>query len=551
LLLGALLAGLVGCGSSGSSKAGAADGGGVDGKASSNGSTTTSAGSSGTEGSSSKRGGDAGHTPPVGASVLQFHNHVNRDGLFIDSALTQAAAATFELDGSFAGKITGDVYTSPLYVENGVKGKGTFYVATENDTVYALDEATGAVVWQKTVGMQASQTGAGCGNIGPIGITGTPAIDLTTRLIVFDAAVADSSGNIATHSIDALSLDTGDLAWSVDTSKLTSESGVAFSPDVQNERGAVLILNGVAYVPYGGHYGDCGSYHGWVIGVPLSGGGKGAKAFATTVEGAGIWGAGGPASDGESIFVTTGNGKNDSASWQESEGILRLAPGPVFSNVATDYFTPYNWSYLDGDDLDISGSGPLVIDAPALSPSELVLGQGKDGFLYLVNRANLGGVATQGRLANVGALKVTSGQITNAGAWATVSGTTYVVIRPNGQSGGIGCPHGTSGDLVAVKLDPAAPEKMSVAWCASSGGVGSPSITSTDGTHDALVWAFAADPGNAAQLYAWDLATGAQVAKGGGAGGQAQGVRRFTTPIAVHGRMFVGGDNQLYAFKAK
>jgi hypothetical protein len=144
---------------------------------------------------------------------------------------------------------------------------------------------------------------------------------------------------------------------------------------------------------------------------------------------------------------------------------------------------------------------------------------------------------------------VQSGEITNGGAWATVGGTTYVVVRPNGQNGGVGCPSGMSGDLVAVKLDPTAPQKMSVVWCADSQGRGSPSITTTDGNSNPLVWAFAADPGNAARLYAWDLTTGAAVYKGGGTNDTASNVRRFTTPIAVHGRIFVAGDGQLYAWK--
>jgi len=524
----------------GSGSGATGDAGGAGGSGSGSGSGTASGSGSGSGGAP-----DAG--VPVGASVLQFHNHINRDGLFVDGAITAAAAGTFARDATFAGTFQGNVYASPLYVESGPGGKGTFYVATESGTVYALDETTGSVVWQKNVGTAATSTGAGCGNISPIGVTGTPAIDLGTRLIVFDSATAAAGGTIATHSVYALSIDTGALAWSVDVGTLTS-AGVAFNAKAQNQRGAVLIVGGVAYVPYGGHYGDCNTYHGWVVGVPLTG--TGAKAWATTVDGAGIWGVGGPSSDGQSIYVTTGNGEHEGSTWAESEGIFRLDPGPTFTTSAADYFAPYNWATLDSGDVDLSGSGPLVIDAPALTPSALVMAQGKDGYLYLVDRSNLGGIATSSQLANVGALKVQSGEISNGGAWATVSGTTYVVVRPNGENAAIGCPAGTSGDLVAVKLDPAAAQKMTVAWCAKSGGVGSPSITTSDGTHDPLVWAFAADPASKARLYAWNLTTGAAVFAGGGASDTAANVRRFTTPIAVHGRVFVAGDGQLYAFRS-
>jgi hypothetical protein len=177
------------------------------------------------------------------------------------------------------------------------------------------------------------------------------------------------------------------------------------------------------------------------------------------------------------------------------------------------------------------------------------MAQGKDGYLYLLDRSNLGGVATMKQLAGVGALQVQSGEISNAGAWATVGGTTYVVVRPNGNDAAMGCPAGQTGDLVAVKLDPAQPQKMAVVWCADSHGIGSPSITTTDGNSNALVWVLGA--GGTGQLYAFDLATGAPVFAGGSAGDVAPNVRRFTTPIAVHGRIFVAGDNQLYAFAAQ
>ncbi len=495
---------------------------------------------------------DAGAS--LGASVLMMHNHINRDGTFIDSALTEAAAATFGVDTSFAGAVSGNVYASPLYVEPGVNGAGTFYVATESGTIYALDETTGAVDWQTNVGPPATTTGT-CGNISPIGITGTPAIDLGTRLIVFDAATADDAGVLLTHSIYALSIDTGALAWKVDVSTLAFGQ-TTFTPTLQNQRAGVLILNGVAYVAYGGNDGDCGAYHGWVVGVPL--GGTGAQAWATTVDGAGIWGAGGPSSDGESIFVTTGNGKNDLATWGESEGLFRLAPGPAFSGATTDYFALYDWGMLDAEDLDLSGAGPMVIDAPSMTPSALVLAQGKDGNLYLVSRDDLGGIATMTQPANVGSLTLftNGGKMSNAGAWATANGTTYVVVRPNGIKTSTACPTGTKGDIVTVKLDPTAANKMSVVWCADSGGVGSPSITTTDGNANAMVWVFSANPSGAStggrgQLYAYDLLTGTQVFAGGGASSTFHNVRSLTTPIAVHGRIFVGGDGQLYAFKAQ
>jgi outer membrane protein assembly factor BamB len=484
----------------------------------------------------------------AGSSVLQFHNHPNRDGFFVDAVLSKANAGTMHRDTAFNAAVNGKVYASPLYVQPGPGDKGTFYVATESNDVYALDEATGAAVWHQNMGAAPTQTGAGCGNISPIGITGTPAIDLETRTIVFDSASATAANGIKTHTIYGLSIDDGSMRFSVDVSTLKDPTGLAFTPAPQNQRGAVLIVSGVAYVVYGGHYGDCGSYHGWVVGVPLASPAS-AKAWATQARQAGIWGVGGAASDGQSIFVSTGNGQDGAnMTWMETEGIFRLDPGPTFTKQPQDYFAPTNYAALDQGDIDMSGSGPLVVDAPALAPqSALVVAQGKDGNLYLLDRTNLGGVST----ANVGMLHVTSGEISNGGAFATVGGTTYVVVRPNGTEAGVGCPNGTTGDLVAVKLDPSAAQKMTVAWCANSHGQGSPIITSSDGNSDALVWAMAAEGTN--RLYAWDLTTGAVVLAGGGAtdalplkNGQTQ--RHFTTVLAANGRILVPADGGLYAY---
>src|SRR5262249_8747775 len=155
----------------------------------------------------------------------------------------------------------------------------------------------------------------------------------------------------------------------------------------------------------------------------------------------------------------------------------------------------------DQHDTDLSGSGPLVIDAPSMTPSPLVMAQGKDGNLYLLDRGNLGGLAG----TTVGTLKVMDGEISQAAAWATVGGGTFVVGRSNRGGTGVGCPTG-GGDLVAVKLDASAPNKMRVVWCADAQGQGSPIITSSDGTNDALVWAAGAEGSN--RLHAWDLQTG-------------------------------------------
>ncbi|HEY4470174.1 MAG TPA: hypothetical protein VGN21_03315, partial [Stellaceae bacterium] len=82
--------------------------------------------------------------------------------------------------------------------------------------------------------------------------------------------IADPSG--PRHRLFALSLKDGTPlpGWPIDVADALRAKGEAFDPKVQNQRGALTILNGTLYIPYGGFYGDCGDYHGWVAGVPLA-----------------------------------------------------------------------------------------------------------------------------------------------------------------------------------------------------------------------------------------------------------------------------------------
>jgi hypothetical protein len=480
-------------------------------------------------------GGDAAIA--AGASVLQMHNHINRDGMFVDGALTEAAlmGATMHLDATFSGAVTGNVYASPLYVESGPGGKGAFYVVTESNDVYALDETSGAVVWgPKSMGPAPANSGCGCGNIHPLGITGTPAIDLGTRLIVLDAATANAAGTIATHVIHALSIDDGSEAWKLDVSTMSDKTVGAFDAPCENQRSAVLIVGGVAYVTFGGHSGDCGDYHGWIVGVPLAGP-AGAKAYATPSSQSGMWAPGGPSSDGTDIYMATGNGDMPNNMWGGEFSLVRFHAGPVFSGDTADYW----FDNTLGGDVDLGGTAPLVVDAPALNPSAVLVQLGKDGNAYLVDRANLGGASAHALAGE----HFANGEIINVPAWATTPAGTFVAFLPNGNGAATACAKG-AGNLAVIKIDPAAPNKMSSAWCANVNGRGSPSITTSDGSKDALLWAVGAE--GSGQLYAWDLATGAPVVTGSD---KMSNVRRFTTPIAVHGRIFIGADNKLYALK--
>jgi hypothetical protein len=557
-----------GSGSSGSNPsedAGGADGttGTGDGQASSgangeggpsSGSSTTGAGASGSSSGSasgassgaSSGSGSSGSTAEGGAagdtSVYQMHKHVNRDGLYVDGALTTAnlMGKTLHVDASFDGTTVGKAYASPLYVADGVGHKGTFYIATESNNVYALDETTGKnAIPSKNAGPTASP--GGLTNISPLGITGTPAIDPATRLIVFDAATAASAGGpIAKHTIHAWSIDDFTEKWSLDVSTLTDSVAGAFMPAAQNQRSAVLIVGGIAYVAYGGQYGDLGSYHGWVIGVPLVGGPSQAKEYATPSAQAGMWAPGGPSSDGTSIFMATGNGTN-AGGWKGAHSVIRFGAGPTFTPGAANYLHAVK---DDNADDDLGGSGPLVVDDPAITPSKLIVQLGKDNDAWIIDRTNMGGEASP--VANA---QVMNDEIINVPAWATTPTGTYVVMVSGNGMGGFGCKSG-SGNLTVMKLSATA--QISVPWCADNQGGGSPSITTSDGTHDMLVWTFgsgtgANNAGGSHQVHAWALETGAPVVMGSDT--LSNTTHTFVVPIVANGRVIVAADNRLYALK--
>src|SRR5439155_13636848 len=121
-------------------------------------------------------------------NVTQHRNHDLRDGLYVDSAFTQSAAANLTRDLGFDGTIVGNVYAQPLYIEDGPGGRATIIAATESNNVYALDAVDGSVIWQRNVEAPVPLANLPCGNIDPNGITGTPVIDLGSRSLFFERA---------------------------------------------------------------------------------------------------------------------------------------------------------------------------------------------------------------------------------------------------------------------------------------------------------------------------------------------------------------------------
>src|SRR6266436_2068484 len=135
-----------------------------------------------------------GVTFGAGVNVTQHHNNPTRDGLYIDPAFTQARAANLKRDTNFSGVIQGNVYAQPLYIEGRPDGRAMIIAVTESNKVYALDAANGSVIWQRNMGAPVSHASLPCGDIDPLGITGTPVVDLASRALFLDAMMTPDGG---------------------------------------------------------------------------------------------------------------------------------------------------------------------------------------------------------------------------------------------------------------------------------------------------------------------------------------------------------------------
>jgi hypothetical protein len=473
-------------------------------------------------------------------NVTQYHNHASRDGLYIDSAFTPSAAANLTRDLNFDGTIVGNVYAQPLYIEGGPNGPMVI-VATESNNVYALDAVDGSVIWERNVGPPVPGDDLNCSLFDPMGIIGTPVVDLASRALFLDAMITPDGGTTKKHLIFSLKVDTGNInpGWPVDVELTATYNGIAFTAAIQQQRPALGIVDNILYVGYGA-LPDCGLFHGWLVGVPINNPADvTAWAAATSDHGGGIWGVGGVASDGANPFVTTGNTWTN-GNWSGGEAVIRFQPGPIFTGSPADYWVPLNWLDLDNRDLDLGGSGPLLVEVPGATPSSLVVALGKDGNAYLLDRNNLGGIA-----APVASSDLSNNAIIQAAATYRTNQGTHVAFRvfPGNHFG-------------AFRITATNPPTIIDEWGVfRPGGCGSPFVTSTDGTNNMIVWVVGTDDHGIVgdqRLHGYDGETGAVVYAGGGQNELMAGTHKYsTTGIAARGRIYVAGDDKVYAFRVR
>jgi hypothetical protein len=477
--------------------------------------------------------------PARAQSVATYHATPDRNGVYVVPGLTWKQAASLHRDRAFDGRVFGRVYAQPVVWESPKTGQRLLIIATENDTVYALDANSGQAVWQRTLGRPVRRSALPCGNIAPLGITGTPVIDMGKDGVYLDAMVDAEDGGGPQHLVFGLKADDGATlpGFPLNVAQALNQRGLVFIARFQNQRGALALAEETLFVPYGGHFGDCGPYHGWVIGISI----KDARtvgAWRTRGVGGGVWAAGGIAYDGRSLFVATGN-TIGSDEWAGGEAIIRLGSDLKEPAGAKDFFAPTDWKMLDDRDADLGSSNPMPIDLQgAQTVLRLVLALGKDGKAYLLDRDNLGGI---GRALAVE--KVARGPIITAPVMYRADQGVLVAL----QGPGANCPYGSANSaLTVLKIEARPSLRMSTTWCAESHGRGTPIVTVTEDGSNPIVWIAGAEGDN--RLHGFRGDTGQPVFAGGDAGEEMPGLPRFASILVTAGRMFVAGDGRVYAF---
>ena len=358
---------------------------------------------------------------PQGVSVLTQHNDNTRSGLNDNETLLTTSNVGVQHFGKvFALPVDDQVYAQPLVVGKVNIGGGlhnVVYVATVNNTLYAYDGDNGKLYWQRNFtapGLRpptnTDMTGA-CGGSysdfsGNIGIVGTPVIDAAKQTIYFVARSVTGSGFMQyLHAVDIVG--GNEVAGSpVAITATYSGNGdgsvqnvLTFDAQRENQRQGLTLVNGVVYVTFSSHC-DWAPYHGWILGYDAATLQQ-QIVYNDTPDGyaGGIWESGtGMAADAQgNLLVVTGNGTvgisgDPTSPRNRGESALKLTPAGSTLQVAS-YFTPFNYQYLETNDLDYGGMGAFLIPN-----SSYFLTGAKDGTMYLLNKDAMGGYQSSANL---------------------------------------------------------------------------------------------------------------------------------------------------------
>ena len=517
----------------------------------------------------------ASPTPQVAASpdVTTYHYDNTRQGLNAQETMLTPAnvnPSSFGLTEMYP--VDGKVDAQPLYVNGLSLQTGTethtvnvLYVATEHDSVYALNAATGAQEWKTSV-LEAGETTSdarNCNQIVPeIGITATPVIDRKygpNGGIFVVGMSKDASGGYH-QRLHALDLTTGaelpgspvDVAATYAGTGENSSSGkVTFDPAQYVERASLTLLNGAVYTAWSSHC-DIAPYTGWVMGYSESAL-KQATVLNLTPNGSdgSIWMSGyGPAADSSNnIYLLDANGTLDTGFTtagfpnKNDFGNALLKLSTTSGLAVSDFFEAYNTVEESSEDKDLGAGGAMLL--PDLTNNagtvmHLLVGAGKDGDIYVGNRDSLGKF-NSAAANNSNVYQDIPGALPN-GAW---SGPAY--FNNTVYYGGVG--NNLQAYTISNALLSTAPASQSMTSYAYPGTT--PSV-SANGTQNGIVWAVETATNNNAVLHAYDATNLAhELYNSNQAANNRDGFgigNKFITPMVVNGNVYVGTTNGVAVF---
>lgn len=443
---------------------------------------------------------------PASAQTSSDWFTYHRDSARTGSDPNEPQTASAPLLGWVSDALDGDIYAEPLVVG------GRVFIATENNTVYALDTATGrlAAGWAAPVHIgtpvPASALGGPlCSAIDPVGITSTPVIDPVNGVLYTVALVQAPIRYVFT----AINLSDGSIRFQrpIDPPGLDAVK--------QLQRGALALTQGKVHIPFGGR-GDCLPYNGWVVSASATSSSDPLESYlvqtdGVPAQGAAIWAPSGiTVDDAGFLYVATGNG--NSMTFDRGNSVIRLALNPLRED---SFFTPSNWSYLSDKDLDLGSVAPTLVN------DGLIFQVGKEGIGYLLGANALPGIGNE----------LFSAQVCPNGAYGgTAYAAPYVFVSC--QTAGVAR---VTVDTVGLQF--------TVDWWAGDTGsdpaVGPPVVAA------GVVWAV--ETATVARLHAYSIDTGIDVF-------EPISLTPFGTPVhfnslaTANGQLFLATGTRVEAF---
>ncbi len=529
-------------------------------------------------------------TPAINGqvSVWTYHNNNHRDGANLNETILNLTNVNSTSFGKvFYYQVDGYVYAQPLYAPNvAVTGQGThnvLFIATEHNTVYALDAdsagAGGGLLWKTNLGPAAVTTISGVftnRNFGTrynnnaytdikpeVGITGTPVIDTHSGTLYVDAFTGELSGGVTNyfHRLHALNIADGTersfspviITASVPGTGVDSVGGkVTFNAKQEGQRSALVLAGGIVYVPYAG-YADTDPYHGWIIGFNATNllqltnyvfnttPNSTTAAYGANAGEGGIWMGGGGlcVDDNTNIYLEVGNGifnvTNNSGRTEYGDSFMRLSTTNNRLAVA-DYFTPFNQFSLAGADTDLGSGGMILLPDQTGTFPHLMLGAGKEGKMYVINRDQFTTGNNHFSTSDFVAQSV-SGQI--GGSFSTpacFNGRIYYA--------------GNNDTLKAFSLTSGVLSGSPVSTGSRTYGFpGATPVISADGTNNGIVWTLQNGvPAVLVANNATNLAAELYNSQAVPTRDQLAGGAKFALPTVANGKVFVGNAYSVSVF---